>query len=329
MNISVALCTYNGARFLSEQLASIAAQTHLPRELVVCDDRSADGTMAILQAFATTAPFPVRLAINDARLGLTKNFERVIGLCVGDAIALSDQDDVWHPDKLSLIAAKFATDPAIGAVFSDADVVDEDLQPIGLTMFQHDRFGPEQHAILESAEPFRWMLTHTFVPGMTIVFRAGYRDMIAPIPTHDRFMIHDRWIILAVGAVARIGFVNRPLVRYRQHGGQQVGAVFTGRAEGGIAANAPVPSLISQADTYRAAMTSMEVLRARARSFGTGAMRLDAASSLDSYIRHLRARSSMPGRRLRRVPHVLRELASRRYARHSRGVYSAIKDLIV
>src|SRR6266704_3029265 len=99
--ISIALCTYNGARFLPEQLESIAAQTRLPDEMVVCDDRSADETTDIIRTFAKNALFPVRLEINEQKLGSTKNFEKAIRLCHGEIIAPADQDDVWNPQKLS------------------------------------------------------------------------------------------------------------------------------------------------------------------------------------------------------------------------------------
>src|SRR5882724_11959920 len=94
--ISVAMCTYNGAGFLSEQLESIAAQTRLPDELVICDDRSTDESVEIVRNFARHTPFSVRLEMNEENLGSTKNFEKSIGLCQGEIIALADQDDVWR-----------------------------------------------------------------------------------------------------------------------------------------------------------------------------------------------------------------------------------------
>ena len=93
--LSIAMCTYNGARFLSEQLESIAVQTRLPDELIVCDDRSTDGSVEIIRNFALHAPFEIRLEINTNNLGSTKNFEKAIGLCKGEIIALADQDDVF------------------------------------------------------------------------------------------------------------------------------------------------------------------------------------------------------------------------------------------
>ncbi len=92
-------------RCLEPQLASLLAQTRLPDELVACDDGSTDGTVSILEAFARRAPFPVRIERNDVRLRSTRNFEKAIGLCTGDLIATSDQDDVWLPEKLALCEA--------------------------------------------------------------------------------------------------------------------------------------------------------------------------------------------------------------------------------
>lgn len=98
--LSVAMCTYNGEEYLWEQLLSIAEQTRLPDELIVCDDSSTDTTLQILNEFQKMAPFSVRIYCNEAKLGPSKNFEKAITLCSGDVIALSDQDDVWLPRKL-------------------------------------------------------------------------------------------------------------------------------------------------------------------------------------------------------------------------------------
>lgn len=109
--ISVAVCTYNGSRFLPEQLTSIAAQTRLPDEMVVCDDGATDATAEIIEKFARTAPFLVRFIRNSQNLGSTKNFENAIGLCTGDLIALSDQDDIWMREKLGRQAEMMERDP--------------------------------------------------------------------------------------------------------------------------------------------------------------------------------------------------------------------------
>jgi glycosyltransferase involved in cell wall biosynthesis len=105
--LSVALCTYNGTQYLQEQLDSIAAQTKLPDELVICDDRSSDNTVEIIKLFSSKVSFPVHLHINEINLRTIKNFEKAISLCTGDIIVLSDQDDVWKPCKTERILRCF------------------------------------------------------------------------------------------------------------------------------------------------------------------------------------------------------------------------------
>jgi glycosyltransferase involved in cell wall biosynthesis len=129
--ISVALCTYNGERFLARQLASIQQQTRTPDELVVCDDCSTDSTIEILKDFAASAGFPVRIIRNEQNLGFVANFEQAIRLCQGDLIALCDQDDIWYPTRLERSQQEFAAHPEAGLVFSDADVMDDRDQLTG------------------------------------------------------------------------------------------------------------------------------------------------------------------------------------------------------
>src|SRR3989339_673267 len=100
MNISIAMCTYNGEKYIEQQLNSFLTQTILPNELVICDDCSKDKTIEILQEFSKKAKFPVRIYLNEKNLGSTKNFEKAIGLSKGDIIFCSDQDDVWHNQKI-------------------------------------------------------------------------------------------------------------------------------------------------------------------------------------------------------------------------------------
>jgi glycosyltransferase involved in cell wall biosynthesis len=102
--ISIAMATYNGERFLEEQLRTLGEQVKLPDEVVVCDDGSTDRTLEILVQFAERAPFRVRLVINDQRLGWRENFLKAASLCTSDYIAFCDQDDVWLPDKLSVVS---------------------------------------------------------------------------------------------------------------------------------------------------------------------------------------------------------------------------------
>jgi len=218
--ISVALCTYNGARFLGEQLESFVLQTRRPDELVVCDDGSTDETPVLLRRFAERAPFSVRVEHNLERLGSTKNFEKSIRLCTGDLIATADQDDVWLPEKLALSEAPFLRDPRCGLVFTDAEVVDEALQPIGHRMWEAIHFGRWLRRRVRLGKGFETLLRQWLVTGATMVFRADYRRVVLPIPEN---WIHDGWISFIIGALAPLAMVERPTMRYRQHEAQQIG----------------------------------------------------------------------------------------------------------
>lgn len=115
---SVALITFNGAKYLQEQLDSLAKQTVLPDELVVCDDCSTDATMEILHRFAESAPFPVRIFQNEKNLGWSANFHRAFFLCEKDVTFFCDQDDIWLPKKIEKMLSAFEREPEVGMVLS-------------------------------------------------------------------------------------------------------------------------------------------------------------------------------------------------------------------
>src|SRR6185369_1297730 len=136
----------------------------------------------------------------------TKNFEKAIGLCAGDIIALADQDDIWRPEKLARIVEALAAAPDVGLVFSDADVVDGLSRPVGLRLW--DLFGGTR-ARKDLARPeraFRLLLPGWTITGATMAFRAEFRPLLLPIPAHLA-MLHDGWIALIISTVARIHFI--------------------------------------------------------------------------------------------------------------------------
>jgi len=326
MKFSVAMCTYEGERFLPEQLASIAAQERPPNELVVCDDRSTDATRRIVESFAASAPFPVRLHVNERNLGSTENFGRAIGLCAGDVIALSDQDDVWRPDKLALMERCFSEDPSVGMVFSDAEVVDEQLRSLGRRLWSSSGFD-EKKALIGRGRALDVMLPAYYVTGATMAFRSEFRDLVLPIPT-DLPMIHDGWIALVIAAAARVAYIEEPLVMYRRHEGQQLGPPAGTGAGRGKQKNTPrhVLDAVRRPNSYADFIASLEAVRERLSRRGGADARL--VSQVEDRLTHLKARSDLPAQAARRLLTVLRELALMRYHRYSRGIRSAAKDLL-
>jgi glycosyltransferase involved in cell wall biosynthesis len=317
MKISVAMCTYNGARFVGEQLASVAAQTREPDELVVCDDRSTDATVAVVKEFARRATFPVRLRVNESNLGSTRNFDRAVGLCAGDTIALSDQDDVWLPDKLRLCEEALDAAPDAGAVFTDAEIVDEDLRPTGRRLWSFFEFDGGRRRMVLEGRALELFAVYNYATGATMAFRSKYRELILPTPPDGRY-IHDGWIALMIASVARLTLIPEPTILYRQHPGQQLGV----RLESPGGADDPRAAVFAgMIQNYRAVYGR---LRERCQLYGCGAALEEVAARLA----HFEARTSLPRSPLRRAPVVLRELLSRRYHRYGRGLRSAARDLL-
>lgn len=217
--ISVAMCTYNGAHYLQEQLDSIAAQTRQPFELVVCDDRSSDSTLDILQAFAQKATFQVYVYENASQLGSTQNFDKAIRLCQGEYIALSDQDDRWKPEKLSHMGNMLEIDPYVGMVFSDATLIDSTSQPTGGTLWNSIKFTHRVRAIFET-DPSRILLERPVVTGATMIFRRSLLDHFTSIPAS---WVHDGWITWMSVFWSRPVFTPELLTDYRLHSAQQLG----------------------------------------------------------------------------------------------------------
>jgi glycosyltransferase involved in cell wall biosynthesis len=321
------MCTYNGAEFLSSQLESIMAQSRQPDELVICDDGSIDETRALLEEFAAKSPFPVSLHFNERNLGSVKNFEKAIGLCAGDVIALSDQDDVWRGDKLQLIEDSLTRSPAAGLVFSDAEVVDEDLKSLDRRMWEEVKFDAHKKNLVKLGRALEVLITGWTVTGATMAFQSRFVKLALPIP-EGIAMIHDGWIALAVSSVADVVVIEEPLIKYRQHARQQIGApARTQATETGGRVRAFETAFRrrnANADLYKTLATLEERLSAQRSAYDCR----NALSFIASYSFHLNVRANLPQRRLKRVPRILRELLSLRYHEYANGFKSAAKDLV-
>lgn len=325
MRISVAMCTYNGADFLPAQLASIAEQTRPPDEIIVCDDASTDHTRALLESFARTSPIPVSLYFADQNAGSVKNFERAINLCNGDVIALSDQDDVWRNDKLQLIEDTFRRSPATGLVFSDGEIVNRNLKPLGQRLWNAVGFDAHKQKLMRAGKSLDVLVTGWRVTGATMAFRSEYVKLVLPIPANIA-MIHDGWIALTIAAVADVAFLEEPLIKYRQHERQQIGA----RKRPGVQTERGLQAFESALRRRNSATDLHGILSALEQ-------RLIAQNSFDcrralafaaGYSLHLDVRANLPRKRLSRVPRILRELLTMRYHEYANGFKSAAKDLV-
>lgn len=321
MRLSVAMCTYNGERYLPVQLDSLIRQTRPPDELVVCDDRSSDGTVAVLRKFAKRASFAVRIQENECNVGSTKNFERTIALCQGDVIATCDQDDVWLPHKLATLESTLTDSPTVGFVFSDAVMVDGDLKPFGFRLWQAIRFNRRLRQQVREGMCFEVLLRRYLVTGATLAFRSSFKRLILPIPS---CWVHDAWIALLISAVAPAMAVAEPLIEYRQHSAQQIGEKKRGLyGQYLLARNMGRPRFQRDLQAFSAALE-------RLTDAAGGTVRPDRISALQQKVEHCRRRVAMREvSRWRRLPLVVRELWQRRYGRYSLGWKSIAQDLFL
>lgn len=290
MRVSVALCTYNGATYLPAQLESLLHQEHPPAELIVCDDQSTDRTWEILQEFADRASFPVSLHRNAVRLGSTLNFEKAMGLCSCNTIALCDQDDIWYPQKLRVLSAAFE-DPEVLGVFSDGDLLRENQQIEGSLWRSFGLMGAELERFQHS-DPLGVMIRTNRVTGMTLMLLRETLAHILPIPAN---WVHDYWIGFMLILHGKLLACPQALVAYRVHGAQQLSvpkSFLTQVRIRGVRAVFGELSSIAQKDSSRA-LLQIEVLVDRLRQ-GPGDLAIaSAVARLHGFMQYLRLRSQI------------------------------------
>ena len=220
------MATYNGARFLEPQLASIAAQTRLPDELVVCDDQSSDESVEIVERFSLHAPFEVRVVRNPDRLGFAGNFLQAARLSRGDVVAWSDQDDVWMPEKLAVCARELESDNEVLLVVHASRFGDwiRHGRPVvrAATGDWFGRFTPRRIRRRTVYTPTSLPLRTRF-PGRSSLVSRRVLDLADALATRLPGIIdefeghHDIWIGFLAGAIGKVVSLPNALVQYRQH----------------------------------------------------------------------------------------------------------------
>ena len=223
--IIILLATYNGAKFLSDQIQSIQGQTVSNWTLLVRDDGSKDNTRGVLETFAAQDK-RIR-CIADARecLGAVKNFGELMRIACeeeADYVFFSDQDDVWACNKiadqlknLTEMESRYGQmTPSLA--YSDLEVVSQQLERI------HPSFMAYQGLAHEPRDPLRVLLTQNFITGCATAINRALLNLAVPLPSE--VIMHDWWLALCAAACGRITYQPHTLVRYRQHGKNQIGA---------------------------------------------------------------------------------------------------------
>ncbi len=221
-NISIVMATYNGAKFVKEQLDSIKEQKQKPYEIIVVDDCSTDNTVEIIKRWAETSSISCSIHVNDKNMGACKSFEKGLLLTTGDYIAFCDQDDVWEKDKLSISLNKIkdieqnnSSIPAL--VYTDMRVVDEKLNSLNQSFLAY-----EGMKNIDAKDKYKVIMLHNYITGCALLMNKKAKEEC--IPFSNKAIMHDWWIALVISVIGKIGFINKPMVKYRQHGNNVYGA---------------------------------------------------------------------------------------------------------
>jgi glycosyltransferase involved in cell wall biosynthesis len=320
----VALCTCNGVRYVGEQVRSICMQTRPPWEIVISDDASKDGCVEAasraVEECNVSAERPVALRVlrNTTALRVTKNFEQAVRACQGDLIALSDQDDVWAPEKLALMAGQFEQRPDLLLLHSDARLVDGARRDLGQSLFHALEVTPAERERIHGGRAFDVLLRRNLVTGATTVFRRSLLDSALPFPAE---WLHDEWLSFIAAAIGRVDLLEEPLIEYRQHGTNQVGEKRHTLLDKVRKATDP------RGDKHVERARKAELFLQRLIDLGD---RVPSAHIEKAQLKlaHQRFCAALPKSRIARCAPVLREAMAGRYGEFGRGINDVARDLL-
>lgn len=219
---SVAICVFNGEKFLQEQLESIVNQSIQPSEVVVIDDCSVDNSLIIVKDFAKLyCNISWKIYQNETNVGYVENFQKAIKKCSNEIIFLSDQDDYWEQNKAMEIINIFSEKTNV--VFTNAEIVDDKLSISGNFMF--DRVGFDKYkkeVFYDKKKQMTLFLEKFLATGATMAVRRSFAIQVFPIPKNSIF-IHDSWLATLGSCSGSVKFITESLIKYRQHDNNAIG----------------------------------------------------------------------------------------------------------
>jgi rhamnosyltransferase len=222
--VDILLSTYNGSKYLAEQIASLQAQSASDWRLLVRDDGSNDGTVEILHQLAALDP-RIHIVADDepaaSNLGASRSFCELLKQVEAPYFMFCDQDDVWHPSKVEKTLKQLELlDGAPALVFSDLRIVDSKLQQLSPSFMQYQRFDPQ------AGMNFRRLVMQNHVVGCTLGANRALLELSGlryqPIPAAA--MMHDWWLALVAAALGKMAYIDTPTIDYRQHANNALGA---------------------------------------------------------------------------------------------------------
>lgn len=217
--IDVLLATYNGEKYLKEQIDSILNQSYQNIQLIISDDCSKDNTRNILEEYEKKDN-RVKVYYQKENIGCIKNFEFLLQQVKNEIYMLSDQDDVWMPEKIEKTYEQLIKEKA-DLVFTDLEVVDANLKMIYPSFNQFMKLDRKIKKYINSTYQLNYL--YNCVTGCTIMSRKKWLQQILPLPKESKYVLHDHWIGLIVSLNGKMAYLPAKDIKYRQHGNNEVG----------------------------------------------------------------------------------------------------------
>ena len=216
--INILMATYNGRRYLRDQIDSILNQTYSDFRLLISDDASTDSTVKILEEYEKKDS-RVEIYCHEKNLGVVSNFEFLINKVRSEYFMFADQDDIWEPDKIEKSLKKLK-ETGSDLVFTDLEVVDSKLNQIEPSFWKQKGFYDK----IIKFNGFNALYLNNYINGCTMLCKSSWINEFLPLPKNSKYVIHDYWIALIVSQTGRIDFIPETTIKYRQHGNNQVGS---------------------------------------------------------------------------------------------------------
>ena len=215
--VDILLATYNGEKYIREQIDSILNQTYKEFRLLISDDGSTDGTRDILNEYKAKDD-RIEIFMQEENLGVVKNFEFLLKKVEAKYYMFSDQDDIWKDEKIEKSLNKI--EEGFDLVYSDLEVVDENLNVTYESYWKLKGI----YKKIKKYNNFESLYLNNFITGCTVISKKELIDSFMPLPNISKFVLHDYWISLIISQNGKIAYIEEPLIKYRQLKNNKVGS---------------------------------------------------------------------------------------------------------